>query len=74
MKYGEKEIVEFDIEKDLEIWWEIFMTKKSFENILKNENAEVDEDKKEIKSEITRSDTINKTKRVKIENENIRNI
>ena len=32
----------------------------------------IDEDKKEIKSEITRSDTINKTKRVKIENENIK--
>ena len=30
----------------------------------------IDEDAKEIKSEITRSDTINKTKRVKIENEN----
>ena len=29
----------------------------------------IDEDTKEIKSEITRSDTINKTKRVKIENE-----
>ena len=32
----------------------------------------IDEDAKEIKSEITRSDTINKTKRVKIENENIK--
>jgi len=32
----------------------------------------IDEDAKEIKSEIIRSDTINKTKRVKIENENIK--
>ena len=32
----------------------------------------IDEDAKEIKSEITRSNTINKTKRVKIENENIK--
>ena len=32
----------------------------------------IDEDEKETKNEITRSDTINKTKRVKIENENIR--
>jgi len=32
----------------------------------------IDENAKEIKSEITRSDTINKTKRVKIENENIK--
>ena len=32
----------------------------------------IDEDEKGTKNEITRSDTINKTKRVKIENENIR--
>jgi len=43
--------------------------------ITKNEDfssPSIDEDKKETKSEITRSDTINKTERVKIENENIR--
>jgi len=43
--------------------------------ITKNEDLSspsIDEDTKEIKSEITRSDTINKTKRVKIENENIK--
>ena len=43
--------------------------------ITKNEDLSspsIDEGKKEIKSEIIRSDTINKTKRVKIENENIR--
>ena len=32
----------------------------------------IDEDEKGTKNEITRSNTINKTKRVKIENENIR--
>ena len=32
----------------------------------------IDEDAEEIKSEIARSDTINKTKRVKIENDNIK--
>ncbi len=49
---------------------------QSTENqITKNEDLSspsIDEDTKEIKSEITRSDTINKTKRVKIENENIK--
>ena len=43
--------------------------------ITKNEDLSspsIDEDEKETKNEITRSDTINKTKRVKIENENIR--
>ena len=43
--------------------------------IAKNEDLSspsIDEDKKGTTNEITRSDTINKTKRVKIENENIR--
>ena len=43
--------------------------------IIKSEDLaspSIDEDEKEIKNEITRSDTINKTKRVKIENENIK--
>ena len=43
--------------------------------ITKNEDLSspsIDEDEKEITSEITRSDTINKTERVKIENDNIK--
>ena len=43
--------------------------------ITKNEDPSspsIDEGKKEIKNEITRNDVINKTNRVKIENENIR--
>ena len=43
--------------------------------ITKNEDLSspsIDEDEKETKIEITRSNTLNKTKRVKIENENIK--
>ena len=43
--------------------------------ITKNEDLSspsIDEDEKEIKNEITRNDVINKTNRVKIENENIK--
>ena len=43
--------------------------------ITKNEDLSspsIDEGAKEIKNEITRSDVINKTNRVKIENENIK--
>ena len=43
--------------------------------ITKNEDLSspsIDESKKEIKNEITRNDVINKTNRVKIENENIK--
>ena len=43
--------------------------------ITKNEDLaspSIDEDEKEIKNEITRNDIINKTNRIKIENENIK--
>ena len=43
--------------------------------ITKNEDLSspsIDEDKKEIKNEITRNDLINNTKRIKVENENIK--
>ena len=43
--------------------------------VTKNEDLSspsIDEGKKEIKNEITRNDVINKTNRVKIENENIK--
>jgi len=42
--------------------------------ITKNEDLSspsIDEDKKEIKNEITRNDVINNTKRIKVENKNI---
>ena len=43
--------------------------------ITKNEDLSspsIDEDKKEIKNEITRNDVINNTNRIKVENENIK--
>ena len=46
------------------------------ENVIKeNDNLSspsIDEDEKEVKNEITRNDVINKTNRIKVENENIK--
>ena len=43
--------------------------------VTKNEDLSspsIDEDEKEVKNEITRNDVINKTNRIKVENENIK--
>ena len=64
----------------LVVWATVFeapiIEQQTAENeITKNEDLSspsIDQDKKEIKNEITRNDVINKTNRVKIENENIK--
>ena len=64
----------------LVVWATVFkapiVEQQTAENeITKNEDLSspsIDEGKKEIKNEITRNDVINKTNRVKIENENIK--
>ena len=63
------------------VGWAVFfeppvVEQQTVENeLVKNNNLSspsIDKDEKETKNEITRSDTINKTKRVKIENKNLK--